>query len=54
MWQLDFTPWKAQIYYYYILLSQKLKYATIRFNSEKGSNMLQLNLTPWNAQVFDN
>jgi hypothetical protein len=54
MLQLDFTPWKAQVYYYYILLSDRLKDATIRLNSEKGSNMLLLDFTDWKAQVYYN
>jgi hypothetical protein len=31
MMQLDFTPWKAQVCDNYILLRQRLKYATIIF-----------------------
>jgi hypothetical protein len=44
MLQLDFTQWKAQVCDNYILLSERLKYFTIRFYSVKGSSMLQLNL----------
>jgi hypothetical protein len=36
---LDFTQWKAQVCDKYILLSERLKYVTIRFYSEKGSSM---------------
>jgi hypothetical protein len=53
MWQLDFTPWKAQVCDKYILVCEKLKYVTIRYYSVKGSSIWQLDFTPWKAQACD-
>ena len=47
MWQLYFTQWKAQVSDNYIVLSERLKYVTVRFYSMKGSGMIQLGFTQW-------
>jgi hypothetical protein len=54
MWQLDFTQWKTQVCDNYIVLSERLKYVTVRFYSMKGSGMIQLDFTQWKAQVCKN
>ena len=54
MWQVDFTIQKAQACDNYVLLSERLKYATIRFYSVKGSSMLQVSFIQWKAQPCDN